>query len=121
MKHRTLAWGGNSLLSRRMLGLQIREWFPSQSALDKPKMPEVAHGLERDLVTLIGNACFRHSGNQTVVRETKGIPILLSCCLHDEMNPFIRGKLSLILSRTVLYLHGMDTAVGSGPQCLYPQ
>ncbi|XP_012258551.2 uncharacterized protein LOC105687468 [Athalia rosae] len=48
-----------------------------------------AFGFKAGLIRLIGNMVHKHKGNQELLRETDGIPLLLDSCNMDARNPLI--------------------------------
>ncbi|CAL8247384.1 unnamed protein product [Merluccius merluccius] len=52
-----------------------------------PSSPFVS--FKAHLIRLIGNLCHHHPGNQNLVRELDGIPLILDNCSIDSNNPFI--------------------------------
>ncbi|PIK48024.1 hypothetical protein BSL78_15125, partial [Apostichopus japonicus] len=56
----------------------------AERASDNP-----VHGFRRDLVRLIGNLSYRCKTSQDLVRDLKGIQVILEQCNIDDQNPFI--------------------------------
>jgi len=47
-------------------------------------------GFRRDVINLIANLCYGNRETQDEVRENGGIPVVLSACCIDDLNPYIQ-------------------------------
>ena len=72
---------------------------PTNPRMDQAKVKAItkeqrgiktAHCVARDLVRLIGNACYRNKANQAMVLKMGGVQLLLSRFVVDDNNPYIR-------------------------------
>jgi hypothetical protein len=75
---------------RLFMKFNEKELEASEQHKSKFGIIDMTFGLKKEIITIIGNLCYKHKGIQDEIRELGGIPIILNHTSVDENNPFIR-------------------------------